>query len=73
MNGTIVKLSSGFLRMLGYLYKSLCLTLLVLSSVKFMLDDGSWINYLILSAVGGCFWLAGHYGFARLPVWKTAK
>lgn len=37
---------------LFFLYKSLCLTFLLLLLVKLILGDGSWINYFITLVIG---------------------
>jgi hypothetical protein len=66
MSELVSRASNGFLKTLAYLYKTLCQTLLVLGLLKFLFDDGSWINYLILSAIGGCLWLAGQHGIRRI-------
>jgi hypothetical protein len=33
---------------LGYLYKTFCLTFLVIGVAKILSNDGSWINYFII-------------------------
>ncbi len=44
--------SNRGVRALLFLYKSLCLTFLLLLLAKLILNDGSWINYFIILVIG---------------------
>jgi hypothetical protein len=70
MKSSDLDFKSGILSIVGYLYKTLCMTFLLLFLLKFFLNDGSWINYFIIFAVGFCVWLTGHFVQAFILRWK---
>lgn len=52
MSSVTSSFANRSVRALLFLYKSLCLTFLLLLLAKLILNDGSWINYFILLVIG---------------------
>jgi uncharacterized membrane protein YjjP (DUF1212 family) len=61
MKSASLDLITRIIQIVGYLYTTLCMTFLVLFLLKLIVNDGSWINYLIIFTAGCCIWLGGHF------------
>lgn len=58
MNISSPQASDKILNVFSYLIATLCLALLFIGAAKYFLDDGGWINYLIVAVIFFCVVLA---------------